>query len=144
MKSKYKILEHTADLKIQANGMDLAELFCNMATGMYEYIYKFQISKLKCQTKSKLQITNVKNIKLKADNIESLLVDWLSELLYFSDAENLMAVKYDFVKLSFKELTAKVNFIKAQAKDDIKAVTYHDLSVKKISAGWEAIVVFDI
>lgn len=135
MRPKYKILEHTADLKIQANGSDLAELFSNMALGMMTYKYQ--------GTSNKVQITK-ENVRLKAQDVESLLVDWLSELLYLSDTNNLAYTKFDFKKISETELEAKVYGFKAEAKDDIKAVTYHQLEVKKTDEGWQAIVIFDI
>ena len=133
---KYEWLEHPADIKIRSFGKSLPELFSNSALGMMAFLYGKDIEKI--------EVTEVKKIEIQADDLESLLVDWLSELLYLSNTTYRAYTKYDFKKLNKKELLAEVSSARAEAQDDIKAVTYHDLSIKKNKAVYEAVIVYDI
>lgn len=132
---KYKILEHPADLKIQVFGKDLKELFSNAALGMANFQFEIKSK----SEKGKRDIVDIKSTDLKA-----LLIDWLSELLYLSDTNNLAYIKFDIKKLTETELEAEVQGFPGEPKDDIKAVTYHGLEIKKVGERWEAIILFDI
>jgi SHS2 domain-containing protein len=133
---KYEILEHPADLKIRAYGRNLGELFTNTAMGMMEFLYGKDINKP--------QFINMRKIKIKSRDLESLLVDWLSEILYLSDANNRAYVEYNIIKIDEKRIEAEVGSCPAEAKEDIKAVTYNELKVEKNNKGWVAEVVFDV
>ena len=142
---KYSVLKHTADYKIRAFGKDLPELFSNAAAAMTEFLYKN--AKLKTQPFDSTQGRSAKDkriIKIKSRDLKALLVDWLSELLYLSDANNLAYLKFNFKRLTETELAAEVFGFSAEPKDDIKAVTYHGLEIKEVKGGWEAVVLFDI
>ena len=130
----YEVLEHPADLKIRAYGKDLPELFSNTLKGMFG----------SCRPK----MTNenvVREIQIKADSLENLLVDFLSEALYLSDINNEIYLDADFQILTDKELKAKIKGQKVAGLDiEIKAVTWHDLEIKKEGEQWQATVLFDI
>lgn len=137
MKNKkgYKLLEHTADLKIQAWGKDLKEAFSNTLKGMFE----------SCQPEIVDKKPHYRSLTIKADNKESLLVDFLSQALYFSDVYNECYAKAQFSKLSEKELKAKLFAYKVSHwGKEIKAVTWHDLTIKKENGLWQIRVLFDI
>jgi len=143
---KYKILEHTADLKVKVFGSDLEQLFANAGLAMMEFMYGKDIRyPLPPRLRRAGKISDIREkISIQSKDVESLLVDWLSELLYLTDTNNLAYTKFDFKKLTETELKAEVFGQQAQAKEDIKAVTYHQLEVRKTKEGWEAIIVFDI
>ena len=132
---KHEILEHAADMKIRAVGKSLEEVFVNSAYGMMEYIYGKQAEKGECREET---------IEAEGIDSESLLVNWLSEILYLSDANN--RAYFDFEILDFGEffIKAKAKSCAASAQDDIKAVTYNEIKVEKRDGGWVAEVVFDV
>jgi SHS2 domain-containing protein len=135
----YQILKHTADLKIKAYGKNLPELFSNCLKGMFESIgsRRSEVRGRKSEVKRK--------IKIKSPDLESLLVDFLSEALYLSDINNEAYFKVEFDKFNEKELKGVVKGIKVKGfEEEIKAVTYHGLEMKKVNGRWEAIVLFDI
>lgn len=135
----YEILEHTADLKIKAYGKDLPELFFNTLRGMFESIGS-QRSDVGGQI---LEVR--REIKIKSPDLESLLVDFLSEALYLSDINNEAYFETHFEKFSEEELSGTIKGVKVKGfKEEIKAVTYHGLEVKKVDGRWEAVVLFDI
>ena len=136
-KIKYKILEHTADLKIKAFGKTKEELFENAMIGMFEGA--------KYERNLKSQISNLK-VKVKSIDLPSLLVDFLSEVLYLVETKKLVFEKTKFQKITNNEIEAELIGKKLKRIGvQIKGVTYHDLKVSQRKDGiWEATILFDI
>ena len=93
-----------------------------------------------------------KIVKLQNVKVEMLLFDFLSELLYLKDAEQLVfsafKVKVEEAKGNFSlqaELKGdKLNMKTQEFRNDVKAITLHLFEVKKEKAGWTARVIVDI
>lgn len=133
--SKFEILEHTADLKLKAFGRDKKELFLNTMKGMFEAAgYEPEGRKIK------------RAIRISSSDTPSLLVDFLSEVLYLCETNKEIYHKIAFNKFSAQQLEAaligrKLKRIKVQ----IKGVTFHDLDVRQRKDGsWQAVILFDI
>jgi len=134
---KYEILEHKADLMIRAFGKDLKELFENAMIGM------FASAKYEKDVKSqKSKVT----IKVKSLDLPSLLVDFLSEVLYSSEINREIYHQIQFRKFGDKNLAGILSGKKLKRVGVIiKGVTYHDLEIRqKEDKTWEATVLFDI
>lgn len=136
---KYDIIEHTADVAIKAYGKNLSDAFENAAKGMFDII----------TNNSEIESTGQYTIELEAPDLEQLLVDWLSELLFLNASQNLV---FSFFKVNLdeknKKLSANVfgekyNISKHKMGVEIKAVTYHMLEVKNKSP-YHVQVLFDI
>jgi len=132
---KFEILEHKADLKIRVFGKDLRELFLNAIVGMFEEAgYESEGEEIK------------REIKISSLDLPSLLVDFLSEVLYLCEVNKEVYHKVLFKNLTEKELEGiligkKLERIGVQ----IKGVTYHDLDIHQRKDGTrEAAVLFDI
>jgi SHS2 domain-containing protein len=86
-----------------------------------------------------------RDISLDASDLEILLVDWLNELLYIGEVENLLLVDFRIESLTDSRLKARVGGILAEEPvRDIKAVTFHDLEVVREEGGWSTVVTFDV
>jgi SHS2 domain-containing protein len=136
MRKKFKFLEHTADIKFQAFGKDINEVFENVALAISEIIAR--------ENKIKLKIK--KKIKIKGIDKESLLHNFIEELLYLVDAENFITTKAR-VKISGNTLEAELQGDKTdnyKGLDHIKAATYAEMYIKKTENGWEAQAVVDV
>ena len=130
---KYEILEHKADLKIKAFGKTKKELFSNMLFAMMESL-KAELTKKEKRRK----------IKVKSIDLNALLVDFLSEVLYISQTNKEIYTKVRFNKFNDKEINGELIGQKVKSfGEEIKAVTHHNLEIKK-NKNWEAIVLFDI
>jgi SHS2 domain-containing protein len=123
----YELIDHTADVGVKAYGKTISEAFENAAKGMFDII----------TDSSEIENIGQYTIELEAPDMEQLLVDWLSDLLFLNSAKNLV---FGFFKIELDEkknkLTAKVfgekfNLSKHKIGAEIKAVTYHMLEVKK-------------
>ena len=139
---EFEILEHTADIGIEAYGKTKREVFTNAAKGMFEIIAG--------ETKN-LKENFYDKIKLEADNLEGLLFAWLNELLYISETKLVILNKFKIKELSDFQIEAEVEGIKidppfVKIQKEIKAVTYHRLEIKedKESGLWRAQLIFDI
>jgi len=121
----YKILEHTADVGIEVESLNLEKAFEEAALAMISL--SIDINKVDKKIK--------KNFNLSAENYDSLLVKFLSEILYLFDAEQFVP---GYVKVKINNLTLnaelegeKYNREKHGSYLVIKAVTYHMLMVDK-------------
>jgi SHS2 domain-containing protein len=134
---KFEILEHKADLKIRVFGKTKEELFENAMVGMQKAA--------KYEKKLKTQISKVK-IKIKSIDLPSLLVDFLSEVLYLIETEKLVFEKVKFEKFNENKIKAILTGKPLKRMGvHIKGVTYHDLDIHQEKDGtWQATVLFDI
>ncbi|OGC81679.1 MAG: hypothetical protein A2W07_06500, partial [candidate division Zixibacteria bacterium RBG_16_43_9] len=89
-------------------------------------------------------------IQIKDLNLEDLLFDFISELVYLKDAQKVFFSKFD-LKISKNEEYSlkgtiwgeKIDYKKQEVRRDVKAITYHMLEVKKIDSEWRAQVILD-
>jgi len=140
---KYEILEHKADLKIRVFGKDLKELFENAMIGMFEGAHYESSS---AETRESKEEKAKREIKISSLDLPSLLVDFLSEVLYLSEVNREVYPKIQFKKFTEKEIKGILSGKKLKRMGVvIKGVTYHDLDIRqKKDKTWEAIVLFDI
>ncbi|MBN2013245.1 archease [candidate division KSB1 bacterium] len=135
----YEQIEHTGDIGIKVYGESLQELFSNAALGMFDLM-------VDCQGVGR---NVVEEVEVAGDNLEELLVNWLQELNYLFVTEQTVFVRVDITRIDEEELTAtvygdKINPRKNEIKKEIKAVTYHEIDVRKVNNKWRAQVIFDI
>jgi len=91
-------------------------------------------------------------IRLSDDSIEMLLFNFLQELIYFKDAEELLLRVHEVeirkegegYVLSAEAKGEKLDPKKHQLDADVKAVTLHRFSVERAPEGWKATVILDI
>lgn len=136
---KYKILEHKADIKIKVFGGSLEELFKNAAGAMAQILSAEA-------AKSEFKIQNSKcKIKVESLNKEVLLADFLNEILGQSQINKSIYNVFN-LKLQDSKLEAEISGYPIERFDeDIKAVTYYDLSIRETQKGiWEATILFDV
>ena len=98
MSAMFKLIEHTADMGIEAHAESLSRLFEEVAQGLTAMIY--------ADSTASPEIS--RSITLQADNKEELLVAWLNEILYWIDSDNIIPAGFEIDSLSDTELTASV------------------------------------
>ncbi|MBI5464804.1 MAG: archease [Ignavibacteriales bacterium] len=139
MNSGFRILEHPADVGIEATGKSMREVFELAAMGLMSLIVE----------PSGVQGVEQRTIHIHASDRENLLVRWLSEILFLFDGEHFLTTQAAVNDLSETALTAvlvgeRLNPDKHRLHKDVKAATYHQLSIKQEADGWTARVFFDI
>lgn len=136
---KYILIDHTADIGIDVFGASLQELFANAAFALFDIIT--DLSKVEGKVEYKISISGIDK--------EQLLVNWLHELLYLHDVKNILFNDFCIVDITDTQLNATVRGDvicddKHVIKTEIKAVTYHCLSVVRENHVWKVRVIFDL
>lgn len=79
-----------------------------------------------------------------APDAESLLIGFLSELIYYQEQENLAFDAFE-LKVKGERLEAEMQGGQIISVDKaIKAATYHNLTIRKTNDGFETTIVFDV
>jgi len=138
MEKDFEILDHTADVGIIAYGNDVKQAFTNTAKGLFSLITELD----------NINEVLYRDIELVAPDQESLLVEWLNELIYLFDAEGIIFRRFDIVELDDTRLKARsygerVDSSRHKLKTGVKAATYHMLKVDKTD-GCKVQVLLDI
>jgi SHS2 domain-containing protein len=129
-------VSHTADLSLRVWGEDLLALFENAAHGMLDLMGGAPSGDLPVVEKT---------YDLCAPDWETLLVDWLTELLYLVEDDGILVSAVNVTEVSDLCLRASVSgWTGGRYGKLIKAVTYHDLSIVSTERGYEVVIVFDV
>lgn len=86
-----------------------------------------------------------RNVRVDGIDYESLLVNWLNELLFLQEQYREVYERFEISQLSPTGLVAQV-FGKPRGKMDkiIKAATFHNLKIVQTKDSWQATVVVDV
>jgi len=139
MKKTFEIIDHTADVGIIAYGTDVEELFSNAALALFSLITEPE------SVEEKLHL----NLQVSSDDRDSLLVEWLNELIYFFDVKHILFNRFDIESLTRNQLKATCygegfDPMKHKIKIGVKAATYHMLKLSKDGGEYKAQIIFDI
>jgi SHS2 domain-containing protein len=142
-KRVYRLLEHTADLRMRIVGRTLRDLFQNAVVALTDTLTDWK----------KVRTSRSVKLRFREEGLDLLLARLLRELLFLFDARAFVARRLEFsrfdVTMTPKVLEARVwgerfSPDRHPPKTEIKAVTYHRLKVEKRRGRWAAEVVFDV
>jgi len=135
----YEIIDHTADLGMVVKGADAKDLFTNAAYAMIDLMVEGDRGGREAK----------RRIAIEGEDYPDLMVRWLGEILYLFDAERQLVWGIEITAIgpnrleSFLALTS-LEEGRHEIKREIKAVTYHQISVERKDGEWEARIIFDI
>jgi SHS2 domain-containing protein len=130
----FEEIPHTADWSVRVWAQDLPSLLAESARAMNA------LAGTVTGPGPRLKRT----FESKGPDVESLLVAFLSELVYYQEQENLAFDTFD-IRMSDRHLSVTMEGSQIASVDKaIKAVTYHNLKVEETSRGYEVVVVFDV
>ncbi|MBM3933610.1 MAG: archease [SAR202 cluster bacterium] len=136
----YDYFEHTADIGVAARGATFEQALAQAAVGMFNLIADL----------STVREMHSRHIAVTSTDRETLVVDWLNELLFHYEAHDFLPVAYS-VKVAPEgaSLTAECRGESADSqrhrlRPAVKAATYHGLSVRQDRREWQIRVVLDI
>ena len=141
--SRYHEIDHTADIGLAGEGPTLPALFASMAFGMIQIACPASIPDAR----------QALTIKLDDTAADGLLVQWLSEINYQLIVNHFLPVTIPQLSIRQSNITfyltahligADIGNQPDLIKTEIKAVTYHQLSVEKKNNIYRARVIFDI
>lgn len=145
---RYKEFDHTADIGVEIYGETLAKLFQNAGYALFDTMVDA----------SAIQPALTRTVEITGNNPETLLMNWLRELLYASDVYQEVYNTFDVQTLVCPDghdesgtamLSAQIageplHKARHRFRTEIKAVTYHQFKVSRQQQLWTARVVFDV
>ncbi len=136
---RYRLLEHTADIGVIAYGHSLNEAFANAAYGMFNVLSDLR----------NVRTVLCRDIEISATDREALLIEWLNELLFIFDVDNIIFKKFTITEMEETRLVAQacgeeVDPSRHRLRTAIKAATYHGLEIKEKDGVYVARVILDI
>ncbi len=132
----YEEVEHTADWAFRIRGRTLEELFLNAARAV-------------CWPRGavpEFEPSLTREVEVDGIDRETLLVNWLNELLYLQETRSEAYNRFEIVEISDQRLCARAEGRPRQPSDanPIKAVTFHNLRITEGKDGFEVTVVVDV
>jgi SHS2 domain-containing protein len=137
--NRFRLLEHTADMGIAAEGETLAALFQQAALGLRQII----------TATTDIEPRQEVLLEVRGQDREELLVNWLDELIFLVEQRRLLPAVFEIQSASEKRLCARIwgeplDPARHELEREVKAVTYHQISVERTRSGWRAQVYVDL
>lgn len=135
----YEMLEHTADLRIEVRGKDVAELLARSAGALADLLYD----------PASVREATQRRVRLDEANLELLLVRWLNELIYLREVKEFLWKEIEVETdgpSALQAVLAGEGFDPARhsPRTGLKAATYHQLRIEQGTEGWTARILFDV
>jgi SHS2 domain-containing protein len=130
----YREIAHTADWELEVWAPNFSALLEQAARGMYA-LSGVHLQDGERQTHS---------LDLEAPDAESLLVSFLSELLYLGEHEGIAVDQYDLIVTGYSLHAELSTAPLSSIEKEIKAVTFHNLNIHSGQRGLEVKIVFDV
>ncbi len=137
----YELIEHTADIGIKVYAETLEELFSNAALGMFNLI---------CDT-TKINPSETLPIYIQSTDLETLLIDFLNELIFFIFTKKMVFSKIKIDELNENKFVLKSNsYGEYYNKDrhghlfELKSATFHNLKIERIGRLYITTIIFDV
>jgi protein archease len=133
----YEVLDHTADVRFRVRGRTLPEAFAEAARAVFETMTP------NCTLEGV-----VRRVEVEAEDTESLLADFLSELLYLSDADSIAFCSFE-VEIRGNRLTAlcrgeEFRREKHGGGAEIKGISYSGLSIYREGESYVLEIIADV
>jgi SHS2 domain-containing protein len=138
-RSGYESLDHTADLALRVWAPDTRELIEQAAAGFIGLM----VDPDTVEPEQEVAISAT------GQGPEELLVGWLNEILFAFDARGLAPARAKLDALTETEVRGRLygqafDPLRHEVRNVFKAVTYHDLVVKRLGDLLEVSIVFDV
>jgi SHS2 domain-containing protein len=135
----FEVFDHTADLGLRIHAADVNSLFAEAGRALLSVMVSDPDS-----VKPREELT----LHVAGRDIEYLFVDWLDELLFLFESKRFLASEFETV-IDETGLSATVrgetcDLARHALAHEVKAVTYHGLTVEQTPDGWQAEVILDI
>jgi len=137
MRMSFQEISHTADVKIRACAPTLEKLFAETLKALMQVMYgRTGFGKI------------LKEIRVESGDIESLLTDFLSEVIFVSEVENLVFSEAN-IRIDGFSLIAN---LKAEPFDpichaggsEVKGISYSGLAITHNENGYMLDIIFDV
>lgn len=138
--ARFEILEHTADVGIRAEAVDLSGVFEQATLGLLDIVGTWAGGQPPAE-----QV----DLAIEAADVGALLVDWLGEVLYVVDSRDAVVASLELDEVTQHRAAGRLGIAPRdesayEGGTQVKAITYHRLAVEQGSDGWSATVYVDV
>jgi SHS2 domain-containing protein len=133
----FEEISHTADVKIRARAPTLDALFTDAFLALMQVVYGTERSD-----------GILKEIRIESDNIESLLCDFLSEVLFIAEVESLV---FSHAEITIEDLSLTAVLygesfdpVRHSSGTEVKGISYSGLVIGKDANGYMLDILFDV
>src|SRR2546423_8098858 len=134
-----EILKHTADIGIRARADTMEELFAGAAMGLESIALELE----------EIEPRHTYSMSAVGEDSQSLLVNWLNEVIYYLDGKRIVMARFDIERLNEEAIVAHGwgepwDPKRHRTRLVVKAATYHQLKIARDGGQWGAEVYLDI
>ena len=129
----YEWVEHTAELELRVEASSADGIFVEALRALAELMDAGEAGEAARH-----------EVATSAPDRATLLVEWLNELVYLSEARGFVPERVARLELGETDLEASVVGRRAATRPLVKAVTYHGLTLVEEDGRWRATVVLDV
>ncbi len=135
----YRIFDHTADLGVEVDAATREELYADAVVALFDLLT--EPSLVRPETGRELVVDG--------NDPADLLVNFLREALYLWNGDGWLVKTCAVRRTDARQVTALLHGesfdpARHRIKMEIKAVTYHQVSLEQGGDGWKARIVFDV
>lgn len=129
----YRWVEHTAELELEIEAATEAGVFVDALRALFELLgdgHRFDRVR--------------REVSVYARERSVLLLEWLDELVFLAETEDLVPIEVERMELSDGGLVASVRCDRGDPRHLVKGATYHRLAFERCGGGFRARVVLDV
>lgn len=133
----FEVFFTTADAGVRVEADSLEELFSDSAKGLFFLM----------TGKEDIGEDIEREIYVESHDLDFLLFQWLSELLYISETEKVIFGKFEIIEFKDNSIKAKCfgeRLEQGSIKRLVKAVTLHNLHILRHNNKWKTEIIFDL
>lgn len=129
-----------ADCAIEVVGRDVNDLFETVARAVAEIMVD----------PATMTVTVQREIELTASALDLLLFDWIAELIFLKDSEQLICTETAVTvtsppwQLRARAAGGRIDRARTILRADVKAPTLYQFAVEEVANGWRARIVLDV
>ena len=139
MALQFELLEHTSDIGILARGSNREEALIAASHGLVSILVN----------PTEVRASEERYFKAPGPDEDAQIVNWLNEILFFFDTEDMVFVQFAIDSWTSSEITGRAkgerfDIDRHELRTAVKAVTYHQFHSHAVEKGWEIRVFVDV
>jgi SHS2 domain-containing protein len=135
MEPTHNWIEHTAELQLELHAASEAGIFTEAVRALRELLDDdIPVDGARAQ----------RSVEAEATDRGALLAEWLAELVFLAETDGLVPDDVRNLVVGEDSVTAVVHGRLGAPRHLVKAVTYHDLELRRDRDGWRGNVVLDV
>ena len=135
MESTHRWIEHTAELQLELRAPSEAGVFAQAVHALRE---------LMTEAGAGAGERAERAVEAEATDRPALLAEWLAELVLLAETEGFVPEEVRDLRVTEDTVTGTVSGRLGDPQHLVKAVTYHDLELRREKQGWRGNVVLDV